>query len=184
MSTANESLSRAQDLLGIFHSDKNSFALIKPVEAIHVPEPFHALLHHNSHMTVAMERHHGGPVSLQVVQVKEEAGNGFAYSREIVLTRGDKNIVQYGVVRLNLSVIEPRLADAIRNRKTPLGRLLIEADVLREVRNVALLEVLPRDGLRELFGCSEEHSRTFGRVAHILLDNQPAVELLEVASPE
>lgn len=184
MFTANDSIKRSQDLLGIFHADTDSFALIKSAEATRVPEPFHALLNHNSHMTVAMERHHSGPVSLQVVQVREEAGSEFAYAREILLAKGDQTIVQYGVVRLNLSVVEPSLADAIRNKKTPLGRLLIEANVLREVRNVQLIEVVPEEGLRKLLGGSEGRSRTFGRVAHILLDNQPAIELLEVVSPE
>ena len=53
-----------------------------------------------------------------------------------------------------------------------------------EVRNVQLIEVVPEEGLRKLLGGSEGRSLTFGRVAHILLDNQPAIELLEVASPE
>lgn len=150
--------------------------------AADVPEPFRALLNHASHMTVAMERHHGGPVSLRVVQVADAAPDGRGYAREILLSRGDGVVVQYGIVRLDLSLIDGATAEAIRAAEVPLGRLLIEAGLLREVHDVSLLEVAPGPGLGRLFG-GDGAARTFGRVAEISISGRPAIELLEIAAP-
>lgn len=133
-------------------------------------------------MTVAMERHHRGPVSLRVVQVADGTADGRGYAREIILARGDGMVVQYGIVRIDLSVIDAATAAAIRAAEVPLGRLLIEAGLLREVHDVSLLEVVPGTGLRRLFG-GDGATRTFGRVAEISLSGRPAIELLEIAAP-
>lgn len=175
-------MARAVGLLRIFHRAEEAFGEVRPVARVHVPEPFRSLLDHASHMTVAMERHHGGPVDLRVVQVASGAADGRGYAREILLVRGDGMVVQYGIVRLDLSVIDAATAAAIRAAEVPLGRLLIEAGLLREVHDVSLLEVAPGPGLCRLLGCGE-CPRTFGRVADISLSGRPAIELLEVAAP-
>ena len=54
---------------------------MQPVAAAAMPAAFRTLLDHASHMTVAMERHHGGPVTLQVVQVASGAADGRGYAR-------------------------------------------------------------------------------------------------------
>ncbi len=173
---------RASGLLAIFHSQDEAFASVRAVDAAVVPGPFRQLLDHSSHMTVAMERHHGGPVSLHVVQEAEGAADGRGYAREILLVRGDGMVVQHGIVRLDLSVVDAALAAAIRAADVPLGRLLIEAGLLREVHDVSLLEVFPGPPLCRLFG-REVCPPTFGRVADISLSGRPAIELLEVAAP-
>ena len=110
------------------------------------------------------------------------APDGRGYAREILLARGDGVVVQYGIVRLDLSVIDGATAEAIRAAEVPLGRLLIEAGLLREVHDVSLLEVTPGTGLGRLFG-REVCQPTYGRVAEISLAGRPAIELLEVAAP-
>lgn len=175
-------MSRAVDLVRVFHSAREDFAELRAVEADEVPQPFRSLLDHASHMTVAMERHHGGPVSLRVVQVAEGSADGRGYAREILLARGDGLVVQYGIVRLDLSLVDVATAAAIRAAVVPLGRLLIEADLLREVRDVSLLQVTPGPGLCCLFG-RDRCPTTFGRVAEISISGRPAIQLLEVAAP-
>ena len=155
---------------------------MRAVEAANVPQPYRTLLDHTSHMTVAMERHHRETVSLRVVQVAEGSADGRGYAREILLARGDGLVVQYGIVRIDLSVIDNATTAAIRAAEVPLGRLLIEAGLLRDVHDVSLLEVTPRKGLCRLFG-REACEPTFGRVAEISLSGRPAIELLEVAAP-
>jgi hypothetical protein len=175
-------VSRAIDLLCLFHPAKEGFAGVRAVEAPVVPQPYRTLLDHTSHMTEAMERHHGGPVSLRVVQVAEGSVDGRGYAREILLARGDGLVVQYGIVRIDLSIIDGATAAAIRAAEVPLGRLLIEAGLLRDVHDVGLLEVTPGQGLCRLFG-HDGCPTTFGRVAEISLSGRPAIELLEVAAP-
>lgn len=178
-------VARGLDLAGEFWNPPESIGRVRQVDAAAVPPPFRELLDHQSHMTVAMERHHGGAVQLRVEAVKE--GGRSHYAREILLLGPAGDVVQYGIVRIDLSAIAAHTAAAIRAGKVPLGRLLIEAGVLRDVHDVLLVEIVCGPRLTELFRqrASEGDAgpSTFGRVATIDLDGRPAVELFEIAAP-
>jgi hypothetical protein len=164
-----------------------------------VPEPARALLDHRSHMTVAMERFHGCDVRLRVVAQaddgREHGPNDGWYAREILLETPAGEIVQHGIVRIDLTHLDVPTARAIREGRRPLGRILIEAGMLREVQGVNLLEIMPGPHLQELFrlmgprpaGSSPaapvSEAPVYGRVADIQLDGRPAVELLEIVAP-
>jgi hypothetical protein len=164
-----------------------------------VPEPARTLLDHRSHMTVAMERFHGCAVRLRVVAQaddrREHGPNDGWYAREILLETPAGKIVQHGIVRIDLTHLDVPTARAIREGRRPLGRILIEAGMLREVQGVNLLEIMPGPHLQELFrlmgprpaGSSPaapvSEAPVYGRVADIQLDGRPAVELLEIVAP-
>ena len=139
-------------------------------------------------MTVAMERFHGGPVQLRIVgrAVDQEIGDDAAwYAREILLESPPGRVVQHGIVRIDLRSVAPGTAREIRDGRRPLGRILIEAGILREVHAVALLEITPGPHLERLFGPAAAPTRAvYGRVADILLNGRPAVELLEIVAPQ
>jgi hypothetical protein len=179
-------VARALDLAGEFWNPPEAIGHVRQVEAALVPLPFRELLDHCSHMTVAMERHHGGAVQLRVENVNEASGVR-RYAREILLLGPAGDVVQYGIVRIDLSAVAAHTAAAIRVGKVPLGRLLIEAGVLRDVRDVLLVEITCGPRLTELFrhraAASAAAPSTFGRVAAIDLNGRPAVELLEIAAP-
>jgi hypothetical protein len=59
--------------------------------------------------------------------------------------------VQHGIVRIDLSHLDPETAAAIREARRPLGRILIDAGMLREVHGVRLLEIVPGPHLQKLF---------------------------------
>jgi chorismate-pyruvate lyase len=87
-------------------------------------------------------------------------------------------------VRIDLGLLDAATVAAILAAKIPLGRILIEANLLRDVHDVGLLEVVPGPHLRRLFGpAAAATPRTFGRVAEISLGGRPAIELLEIAAP-
>src|SRR4051812_9930513 len=111
------------------------------VQAASLPEPYRLLLAHSEHMTVTMEAFYGKPVDVRVL----EAGrDGEFYYRRIVLTlHGTDRVVQYGLVRIDLSLLPPVVRDAILAQDTPLGRVLIEHNVLRRVEPTAFLRVDP-----------------------------------------
>jgi hypothetical protein len=71
-------------------------------------------------MTVTVEKFHGGPVSVEVLQQRFE---GERYLREIVLrtTTETTKVVLYGIVDLNLAVLDPQVRSEILEGKTPLG---------------------------------------------------------------
>lgn len=171
-------VARGVDLVSLFHPDATSFGSLGLAAPESVPELVRQLLDHRSHMTVAMERRHG-PVRLQVVDRGEDATG--RYAREILLRAADGRVVQHGIVRIDLGRLSAEIAAAIRGEAVPLGRILIDAGLLRDVHDVALLEIHPGPHLQRLFGSS---ALTHGRVAVIDLDGVPAVELLEIVAPD
>lgn len=182
------SVERATTLVRLFAEPGPGFASFRAVEAGDVPEPARGLLDHDSHMTVAMERCHGTPLGLRVVARARDAGGASPwYAREILLLAPGGAVVQYGIVRIDLSHVDAPTAARIRAARIPLGRVLIDAGLLREVKDVQLLEVVPGPRLASLFGHLPEPGRpsptTWGRVAEISLASHPAVELLEVVAP-
>jgi chorismate-pyruvate lyase len=142
-----------------------------------MPVKFQQLLAHNEHMTVAVEAFHGCPVTVQVLQSRREDS---IYVREILLRRStDQQVVQYGIVRLQLEALNEAPRQAILSEKIPLGRVLIEHNVLREVELVDLWKIVVGPKLAELLHV-DIGSITYGRTAMIYFSNRPALELLEI----
>jgi len=187
-------VARGTSLVQLFCSPEE-FGVLRGIPPAEVPEPDRTLLDHRSHMTVAMERFHDGLVQLRVVaKASDQLVSGAAhrdwYAREILLENSRGELVQYGIVRIDLTHLDAATAEAIRAARRPLGRILIEAGMLREVNGVKLLEVLPGPHLLTLLGSGAAGSaavaplrRLYGRVADIQLDGRPAVELLEIVVP-
>lgn len=171
---------RAADLVAVFHGSPAAFGSCTAVTASEVPEPSRSLLDHCSHMTVAMERHHGCPVELRVVAERPADGDS-RYAREILLARPDGHVVQHGIVRIDLTAVDPAAAAAIRARSAPLGRILIETGRLCEVHDVRLLCITPGPDLVRLMGV--DAAAAYGRVARIDVGGRPAIELLEIVVP-
>ena len=184
-------VARALELVRLFADPGPSFATFRSVDRGEVPEPARTLLDHTRHMTVAMEAHYGAPLGLRVVARARDLGatdgHNPWYAREILLLSPEGALVQYGIVRINLSHVDQATALAIRAGRIPLGRVLINAGLLREVHDVSLLEVRPGPRLASLFGGlpvpGVPSAPTYGRVAEISLGGHPAVELLEVVVP-
>ncbi len=186
-----DAVTRALELVRLFADPGPSFATFRSVGREEVPEPARTLLDHTRHMTVAMEAHHGAPLGLRVVARARDLGGADGgnpwYAREILLLSPQGVLVQYGIVRINLAHVDRATAAAIRAARIPLGRVLINAGLLREVHDVSLLEVRPGPRLASLFGGlpvpGVASAPTYGRVAEISLGGHSAVELLEVVIP-
>ena len=146
-----------------------------------VPQPYHRLLVHEHHMTVTVEAHHRAPVDVHILTRRH---NGNTYARKIVLTpRGSDRVVLFGIVRINLAYCSPVVREAIVEGKTPLGRILIENDVLRRIEPTAYLRIQPGPRQMQWFGLTAPKPM-YGRLGFIHCDNKPAVELFEVVAPE
>lgn len=168
-------------LAGLFYKDLAELGTFEEVLAESMPEPYRQLLAHHEHMTVAVERHHGCPVDVQVL-VSQHSGD--YYSRKIVLHRqSDQRTVLFGIPRLNLRLVDDEVRREILDENKPLGRVLIDHNVLREVQLASLYRVVPGPELCELF-LLDAPLATYGRTAFIYCDGFPAVELLEIVSPE
>lgn len=176
-----DAVARAGRLVDLFCEPRDAFGTIEAVPAAAVPEPDRRLLDHRSHMTVTMEQHHGCAVDLRVVAERHPAGAaGDSYAREILLVRPDGVVVQYGIVRIDLAILGRATAAAVRGRAAPLGRILVAAGLLCEVQRVALLRIEVGPHLGRWVG---QPRRLHGRVAEIMVDGRPAIELLEIVVP-
>jgi chorismate-pyruvate lyase len=167
-------------LLALFYRDPAEFGTWEAVEADAMPEPYRRLLAHDQHMTVTVEAFHGSLVDVQVLAVRTDPPN---YARQILLRRqSDGRVVQFGIVRLNLQYLSPDVRAQIERQEAPLGRILIEHGVLREIRLQALWRIEPASPLAAWLE-APPNTATYGRTAVIECDGEPAIELLEVVAP-
>jgi hypothetical protein len=167
-------------LIGLFYDKPERLGEFEEVDSHDLERDYRMLLAHDSHMTVTVERFHNGPVNVRVLETKS---SGTHYARKILLARaGDGQVVQFGIMRLDFSCVSPEVRREVESQKTPLGRILIEHNVLREVNLRRLFKVTPGEDLQQLFGMRPGQI-TFGRTAIIQFDGEPAVELLEIVAP-
>lgn len=169
------------DLVALFYPLSIDFASFELRKAEECPAEYQSMLAHTAHMTVTVEERHGCAVDVEVLEDRRTETH---YLRKILLRRqSDRRVVQFGIVRLALDALQPQVRDEIMAQQTPLGRVLIQHNVLRQVQLNALWEVTCKGELAELLEVSPDH-KTYGRTALIYCDGEPAVELLEIVAPE
>jgi chorismate-pyruvate lyase len=167
-------------LVGLFYSRAEDLGQFEEVDSRNLERDYRMLLAHDSHMTVTVERFHNGLVDVRVLETKVSSNH---YARKILLARqSDGVVVQFGIMRLDFSCVDSEVRREIESQRTPLGRILIQHNVLRQVHLTRLYRVTPGPDLRKLFGLREGEI-TFGRTAVIHFGGEPAVELLEIVAP-
>jgi hypothetical protein len=176
---------RAPDLRGLYALFRRDTLDEIPEHEIvpgdEVPEPYRRLLVHEHHMTVTVEDFHGDAVDVRVLDRIE---GGTFYARKILLAlQKSGRVVQFGIMRINLALCGPAVRKEIIAAQTPLGRILIEHDVLRRIEPKNFLRIVPGNDMMKWFGLARPRP-TYGRLALIHCDGQPAVELLEIVAPE
>jgi hypothetical protein len=166
-----------QSLVDLFFPDPEDLGSFQEVPSTALPENYRRLLAHPHHMTVANEEFHHSPVSVEVLAEQQTASH---YSRQILLRRtSDQQVIQYGIVRLNRQQIPPAVLAEIEAKVLPLGRVLIEHNMMRTVKLLSLWRILPGPCLTEQFA-QGPFSECFGRTAILYLNALPVVELLEI----
>lgn len=173
-------LERLTPLVAEFYDDPDALGRFTSVTGRDMAEAYRDLLAHEHHMTVTVERHHGCHVDVRVLDKRTTSTH---YSRQILLTRqSDGAVVQYGIMRVALEHLDADTVAEILAEQTPLGRILIEHDILRRIRLQALWRVEPSPHLRGWLEMAP-NTATYGRSALIECNDEPAVELLEIVIP-
>jgi chorismate-pyruvate lyase len=145
-----------------------------------IPAPYHKLLVHTHHMTITVEQFFLSSVDVRVLNSRR---SGNEYARKILLSTHDtRRVVQFGLVRINLGVCPELVRKEILEGKTPLGRVLIQHNMLRRIEPVAFLQVSLSPTMANWFGV-ESGTTTYGRVGVIYTGERPAVEVLEILAP-
>lgn len=151
-----------------------------PISPDSIPEPYRSLLVHTVHMTVTVEEFYGGAVDVRVL---ETVHCGSEYSRKILLLlRESGRVVQFGLVQIDLDSLSKKVRGEILAGQTPLGRVLIQNDVLRDIHPAGYLKVELDAELTRQFGLRSPVT-TYGRLGVISTDGQPAIEVLEILAP-
>lgn len=129
-------------------------------------------------MTVTVERFYGVPVRVRVLETHRD---GCEYARKILLLAGEK-VVQFGLVHIDLAACPPPVQEEILAAQTPLGRILIQHDMLRRIEPVSFLHVTLSAPMAEWFGVTPSR-RTYGRIGFIYSGERLAIEVLEILAP-
>ena len=181
METGQAAFPNLDELVQLYYEDASELGEFEAVDGHAMPAVFQTLLDHEHHMTVTVESYHRCPVNVEVL---EHATHGDIYLRKILLKRAtDGRVVQFGIVRLHTKSISDEVLEEIGSRKIPLGRVLINHGVLRRVELSQLWRVVPGKDLCRLFKLDSPVD-TYGRTAIIHCDGEPAIELLEIVTPE
>ena len=150
------------------------------IDASGLPPTFRTLLDHREHMTTTLETFYGEPIDLRVLQCHHD---GNKYHRQILLTLRDSGtIVEFGIARLDFAYIPPAAREEILAQEAPLGDILIRHQVLRDIEPKWFFQVDGECPWRRYFDdCAD--SSAYGRLGVICCNGGPAIEMLEVVSP-
>ena len=177
MNTPRPSTPDLQTLLDLFCPDSDQLGKFQEVSSDQLPAAYATLLDHNEHMTVTVEAFHDSLVDVQVLDSRLDKNH---YARQILLvSQSDGKVVQFGIVRLCFDFLDNDIQAEIESQQVPLGRILIEHDVLRQVQLATLWRIETGPDLSTLLEVPEG-TETFGRTALIYCNGEPAVELLEI----
>ena len=167
-------------LIGLFPSEEPLVQTADHIPRDLTPEPYRTLLVHGHHMTVTMEEFHHPPVEVRVLEQRQE---GNLYLRKITLVKsGTDEVVQFGIVRFNFDFVTGEIRDEILRGEVPLGRILIQYNVLRHIDLGAIVKLTAGPGLAKYLQMKAGQT-TYGRMATIFCNHRPALDLLEVSAP-
>lgn len=168
-----------EDLVGMFYDSPSTLGEFAAVDEGELPQEYRRLLAHNNHMTVTLESFHESGVSVEVL---ESRWTPPIYQRKILLHRDrDGNCVQFGLVRLDTTTLSEVVRSEILAANQPLGRILIDHDVMRNVYLRQLYRVQMGWELAKYFG-RNPGDIVYGRTAQIDLGGHPALQLVEIVA--
>lgn len=167
-------------LIELLPNEKPLMLQAEHIPAALTPQPYRRMLVHDAHMTVTMEAYHNAPIEVKVLQ---ENADGDHYCRQSVLMKtANGSVTQFGIVRFDFRYVTEAVRKEILAGAVPLGRVLIAHNILRHVDLGAVLRITIGPRLAEIFGC-DVGQVTYGRLATLFCNRQPAVDLLEISAP-
>lgn len=116
-------------------------------------------------------------------------------------TQRTGRVVQFGIVRINRSQLPANVMQLIEDQVAPLGRILIDHQIMRNVKRLSLWQIEAGREMQLAFESSDQETlirqlaesdqessdsagvsqlTCYGRTAFLYLDSLPVVELLEI----
>jgi chorismate-pyruvate lyase len=154
---------------------------IEQVRGEDVPEPFRRLLVHLDDMTPTLETFHQDKIHIHAL--RRDQRNGY-YFREVVLELDrDDTPVEFGAIKINLNLFEPKARQLILGEREPLGHILSLCGVVHSSRPKAYLKLEADDLIGQALRVSRR-TVLYGR-RNTLFDpqQQPLAEIVEILPP-
>ena len=120
---------------------------ITSINGADMPEPYRTLLVHDADMTPTLEKFHGARIHLRVLNSQQRDG---AYYREVaLLVDGTNAPVEFGAIKINLTLFPPNARKAILEENLPLGHVLADFRIKHTSRPKAYLRIHSDDFINE-----------------------------------
>ena len=154
---------------------------IERIDGESVTEPYKSLLVHSQDMTPRLEQFHGDTIHLEVL--RREVRDDF-YFREVVLRLdGSESPVEFGAIRIDLSLFAAGARRLILDEHLPLGHILRDRGVAHSSRPKAFLRVESDEFMNRVLEMSGANT-LFGRRNTLFDPQQRALaEIVEILPP-
>ena len=154
---------------------------IERVAGDEVPEPYRSLLVHKHDMTPTLEKHHGDEIHLRILghQQREDF-----YFREVVLQlNGNDKPVEFGAIKMNLGIFQPRERQLILSERLPLGTILRMCGTAHSTIAKAFFRIEADELICRVLNLPRP-AVLYGRRANIVdPQGRPLAEIVEVLPP-
>ena len=159
-----------------------SLPFIEAIPAGEMPEPCRSLLVHDVDMTSTLERFHHGRIHLDIILLDQR--DDFYFRASTLVIDGSGKRVEFGAIRINLSLFKPAPRQLIIEGRLPLGRILQECSVAYSSRPKALLRMHSDSYINSALGLEGEHV-LYGRRNPLTDPKQRSLaEIVEILPPE
>ena len=151
---------------------------LNQVEGHVVPEPFKTLLVHLNDMTPTLEKFYQKNIHLQVLGSRHKEDG---YFREVVLRLdGTNEAVEFGAIKINLSLFTPEAREQILKEHLPLGHILGEYKIPHTSRPSGYLRIASDKLINDVLGLTGAQV-LYGR-RNTLFDpsHRPLAEIVEI----
>jgi hypothetical protein len=149
----------------------------RAIAARRIPLPYRTLLVHEQDMTLTLEAHFGGRVTLRALSTFRK---GSSYYRRVLLVQEySARPVEMGAIRIDLTAFKQRIRAQILANRVPLGRLLRDGGVDYRSRPTHFLAVKPNSEMMGVFWMREPRL-LYGRQTEMSVDGRKVGDIVEI----
>jgi hypothetical protein len=160
---------------------KRELPALEQLEGDDLPEPYRRLLVHNEDMTPTLEKFHDERIYLNVISRQHR---GDYYFREVILLTQRKRMpVEFGAIKINLTLFPAGARRLILEEQEPLGTVLSDLKIPHSSQPKAFLRIQADSFIKGALQLSGEHV-LYGRRNTLFDPQQRAMaEIVEILPP-
>lgn len=133
---------------------------MRAIVSTEMPLPYRGLLVHDNDMTPTLEAFHQGTIHIEVLSRRQE--DGF-YFREVILHMDEsEKPVEFGAIKMDLSLFPEEARTLILGEYLPLGTILHKCNLIHTSHPTAFFEVQSDDFINRGFKLTGQHT-LYGR---------------------